>query len=110
MKIVFLKQILLCFNSFSKLKKTCLMKDIFILQLMKKCSKRNFLEQKYIFFENVPRFARKHFWASEHCFEPIPNLLGHLEQKKLATLTSLSCIEVENISFIGLISKPKDTQ
>ena len=44
-------------------------KVIFILQLTQKWLKRNFLEQKHIFFANVARFARKH--------QNIPNLLWH---------------------------------
>ena len=52
-KIASFTQFILCSNISSKLKKSCAKEAILILQFVKKCSKRNFLEQKYIFFINL---------------------------------------------------------
>ena len=53
MKMASLEQFILCSNLLNKLEKSCLKEDLFILQLAKKCSKSNFLPQKYIFFEKT---------------------------------------------------------
>lgn len=65
MTMASLKQFIICSNLFSKLEKNCFKEAFsFCLQLEKKCSKSNFLEQKYIFLKNVPRFARKYFMTN----------------------------------------------